>query len=77
MHELLCRGARVLVEGCSVKVLTDPAVSRCPYVEATYGIEQIDRDAVKRIIESKIKDFGFFCPHRSLESDLVVPFGSS
>ncbi|MEM0192714.1 MAG: DUF2099 family protein [Candidatus Korarchaeum sp.] len=77
MHELLCRGARVIVEGCDVRVLTDPAVSRCPYVRATYGIEEIDRDAVKRIVEAKIKEFGFFCPYRSLESDIAVPFGSS
>jgi len=77
MHELLCRGARVLVRGCEVEVLTDPAVSSCPYVRAVYKIENIDREAVKRILEDKIREFGFFCPHRSLESDLVVPFGSS
>ncbi len=77
MHELLCRGARVLVRGCEVEVLTDPAVSSCPYVRAVYRIENIDREAVKRILEDKIREFGFFCPHRSLESDLVVPFGSS
>lgn len=77
MHELLCRGARVIVEGREVHVLTEPAVSRCPYVKAAYGIDQIDKDAVKKIVEMKIRDFGFFCPHRSLESDLAVPFGSS
>ncbi len=67
----------MVVEGCCVRVLTDPAVLRCPYVRATYGIEEIDRDAVKRIVEMKIRELGFFCPHRSLESDLAVPFGSS
>ena len=77
MHELLCRGARVLVRGCEVEVLTDPAVSSCPYVRAVYKIENIDREAVKRILEDKIREFGFFCPHRSLESDIAVPFGSS
>lgn len=77
MHELLCRGARVLVRDREVQVLTDPVVLRCPYVRATYGIELIDREAVRRIVEMKMRDLGFFCPSRCLESDEVVPFGSS
>lgn len=77
MHELLCRGARVLVEGCEVKVLTDPAVVSCPYVKAAYKIDRIDREAVRRIIEEKMRELGYFCPHRSLRSDHAVPFGSS
>ena len=39
MHELLCWGARVLVKGREVRVLTDPAVVSCPYVKAAYKIE--------------------------------------
>ncbi len=77
MHELLCRGARVRVDSCSVEVLTDPAVVSCPYVRAAFKIDRIDRDAVKRIVEFKIREYGHFCPHRSLKSDRVVPFGSS
>ncbi len=77
MHELLCRGARVRVEDCRVEVLTDPVVVSCPYVRATFKIDRIDREAVKRIVEFKIREYGHFCPHRSLKSDRVVPFGSS
>lgn len=77
MHELLCRGARVLVKGCDVAVLTDPAVVSCPYVRAVYKIDRIDRETVKRIVKEKIRELGYFCPHRSLKSDHVVPFGSS
>ena len=77
MHELLCRGARVRVEGCRVEVLTDPAVVSCPYVRAAFKIDRIDREAVKRIVEYKIREYGHFCPHRSLKSDRLVPFGSS
>lgn len=77
MHELLCRGARVRVKDCKVEVLTDPAVVSCPYVRATFKIDRIDREAVKRIVEFKIREYGHFCPHRSLRSDRVVPFGSS
>ena len=77
MHELLCRGARVLVENGKVAVLTDPAVCSCPYVKAVYKIDKIDREAVKRIVEQKIRDYGYFTPNRCLKSDLIVPFGSS
>ena len=77
MHELLCRGARVLVENGKVIVLTDPAVCSCPYVKAVYKIDKIDREAVKKIVEQKIRDYGYFSPNRCLKSDLIVPFGSS
>ncbi len=77
VHELLCRGARVRIRGCKVEVLTDPAVVSCPYVRAVYGIDRVDREAVRRIIKRKIEEYGHFCPHRSLKSDRIVPFGSS
>ncbi len=77
MHELLCRGARVLVRGCEVSVLTDPAVVSCPFVKATYKIDKIDRNVVKKIVEDKMREYGYFCPNRSLKSSLAVPFGSS
>ncbi len=77
MHELLCRGAKVLVRDCEVEVLTEPAVISCPFVKATYKIDRIDRNAVKMIVEDKIRKFGYFCPNRLLKSDLAVPFGSS
>lgn len=57
-HELLCRGARVVVDESGVHVLTDPAVRSCPYVEATFKIKRIDKDAVKKIIEWKIERYG-------------------
>ncbi len=77
VHELLCRGARVRVRGCKVEVITDPAVVSCPYVRAVYGIEIADREAVRKIVERKIEEYGHFCPHRSLKSDRIIPFGSS
>jgi len=77
VHELLCRGARVLVEDGRVVVLTDPAVCSCPYVKAVYKIDRIDREAVKKIVEQKIRDYGYFSKNRCLKSDIVVPFGSS
>jgi putative methanogenesis marker protein 8 len=77
MHELLCRGARVLIRDGKVEVLTDPAVCSCPYVKAVYKIDRIDKEAVKRIVEEKIRCYGYFSPNRCLKSDAVVPFGSS
>lgn len=76
-HELLCRGARVVVDEDGVRVLTDPAVRSCPYVKATFKIGKIDREAVRKIVEWKIERYGHFCPNRVLSSDLLVPFGSS
>ena len=76
-HEFLCRGARVRVRDGEVEVLTDPAVSYCPYVAATYGVKRIDRAAVARIVRMKMERFGFCCPHRRFVEKLIVPFGSS
>lgn len=76
-HELLCRGARVIADESGVHVVSEPAVRSCPYVRATYKIEEIDKEVVRKIVERKIEEFGFFCPHRVLESELAVPFGSS
>jgi len=77
IHEFYCRGARVRIIDGEIEVLTDPAICHCPYVEATYGVRKIDRDAVRRIVEYKMKNYGYFKPNRCFCSELVVPFGSS
>ena len=77
IHEFYCRGARVRIINGKIEVLTEPAVSYCPFVEAVYGIKKIDKDAVKRIVEHRMKNYGHFKPNRCFCSELVVPFGSS
>jgi len=76
-HEFYCCGARVLVKDGEVKVLTEPRISHCPLHESIYGIEALDREAVRRTVEIKIKDMGFCCKSRVFDESSVVPYGSS
>jgi len=76
-HEFYCCGARVLVEDSEVKVLTEPRISYCPLHQAIYGTKTLDREAVKRTAEIKIKDLGFCCEDRIFDESSVVPYGSS
>jgi len=77
IHEFLCRGARVRICNGKIEVLTDPAVSKCPYVEAVYGIKYINREAVRKIVKLKMERYGFCQSNRCFCSELIVPFGSS
>jgi len=76
-HEFYCCGARVLIKGGEVKVLTEPRITYCPLHEAMYGTKILDREAVKRTAEIKIKDLGFCCENRVFDESSVVPYGSS
>lgn len=76
-HEFYCCGARVLLRGGEVKVLSEPRVAYCPLIESLYGIHEVNLEAVKRIIEMKVRDFGFCCERRSFDPSLIVPYGSS
>jgi len=76
-HEFYCCGARVLIKGGEVKVLTEPRITYCPLHEAIYGTKILDREAVKRTAEIKIKDLGFCCENRVFDESSVVPYGSS
>jgi len=75
-HEFLCREARVRVCNDKIEVLSDPAVSYFPCVEANYKVKHIDRDAVKRIVKMKIEGFEFCSCNWCFDDKLVVPFGS-
>jgi putative methanogenesis marker protein 8 len=76
-HEFYCCGAKVLIKDDEVKVLTEPRISYCPLHEAIYGTKTLDREAVKRTAEIKIKDLGFCCENRIFDESSVVPYGSS
>jgi len=76
-HEFYCCGARVLIKDGEVRVLTEPRISYCPLHEAIYGTKTLDREAVKRTAEIKIKDLGFCCEDRIFDESSVVPYGSS
>jgi len=76
-HEFHCCGARVLIKNGEIKVLTEPRITYCPLHEAIYGTKTLDREAVKRTVEIKIKDLGFCCEDRIFDESSVVPYGSS
>jgi len=76
-HEFYCCGARVLIEDGEIKVLTEPRITYCPLHEAIYGTKTLDREAVKRTVEMKVKGLGFCCEDRIFDESSVVPYGSS
>jgi len=77
VHEIINRGARVLIRNGEVFVLTEPMVSYCPFVAAVYGFKHIDKTAVKRAVEMRIEKFGLFTDRRAFPENLVVPYGTS
>jgi len=76
-HEFYCCGARVLIKDGAIDVLTEPRISHCSLHEAIYGTKTLDKEAVKRTAEIKIKDLGFCCENRVFDESSVVPYGSS
>ncbi|MEM2320907.1 MAG: DUF2099 family protein [Candidatus Bathyarchaeia archaeon] len=76
-HKFYCCGARVLLRRGEIKILSEPRVAYCPLLESLYGIREVDFEAIKRVIEMKIKNFGFCCERRIFDPSAVVPYGSS
>jgi len=76
-HEFYCCGARVLIKDGAIGVLIEPRTSYCPLHEAIYWTKILDREAVKRTAEIKIKDLGFCRENRVFDESSVVPYGSS
>ena len=76
-HEILCCGARVRICGDRVEVLSEPRILRCPLHEALYGFQSIDKEAVRKTVETKMRAYGFCCEHRVFDDSIVVPYGAS
>jgi len=76
-HEIQCCGARVRICGGKIEVVSEPRILRCPLHEALYGFESIDKEAVKKTVEAKMKTYGFCCQHRVFDDSIVVPYGAS
>jgi len=76
-HCVQCCGAKVLINGGRVKVLSEPRIHHCPLHESLYGLKVIDREAIKKTVESKMQSYGFCCRHRSFDDAIVVPYGAS
>ncbi|MEM1550643.1 MAG: DUF2099 family protein [Candidatus Bathyarchaeia archaeon] len=76
-HEFYCCGARILLSRGEIKFLSEPKITYCPLVESLYGVHKVNIEAVKRIIEMKVKGFGFCCEQRIFDPSMIVPYGSS
>ncbi|MDD5196726.1 MAG: DUF2099 family protein [Candidatus Omnitrophica bacterium] len=86
MHVLRYFSSVISVSEGKVINVTDPALTFCPLASHFYkgfkNIDGADKEAVKReikkAIESKIRDYGFFTPKRNLScSDTAIPYGAS
>lgn len=76
-HEFYCCGARVLLRRGEIRVLSEPRVAYCPLLESLTGIKEVDVEAVKRIVEMKVRGLGFCCEWRVFDPTMVVPYGAS
>jgi len=72
-----CCGARVRICGEKVEVLSEPRINHCPLHESLYGVKVIDKEAVKKTVETKMQTQGFCCQHRIFDDTIVVSFGAS
>ena len=77
-HEIEVAKSRVRIEDGKVEVLSDPLVKRCPLRSHLYGCEEEDRETVKEVLESHIKDLGMYTSDRNFNLvDDPVSFGAS
>jgi len=76
-HIVQCCGARVRVCGKRVESVSEPRIHQCPLHESLYGVSNIDKEAVKKTVETKMQRHGFCCQHRVFDDTIVVPYGAS
>lgn len=76
-HEIQCCGARVKICGENVRVVSEPSIIQCPLHESLYGFKKIDKEAVKKTVEAKMKLHGLCCRNRDFDDSPVVAYGAS
>ncbi|MBU0503053.1 MAG: DUF2099 family protein [Candidatus Omnitrophota bacterium] len=86
IHVLKYFSSFVSVSNGQVINITDPTLTFCPLARHLYkdfsGIQGNDKEAIKnaikKAIESKIKDYGFFTNERKISCvDISIPYGAS
>jgi len=86
IHVLKYFSSFVSVSDGQVINITEPTLTFCPLAKHLYkdfnGIQADDKEAIKnaikKAIESKIKDYGFFTDQRKISSDdISIPYGAS
>ena len=63
--------------GDRVEVLSEPRILHCPLHEALYEVKSIDKETVKKTVETKMRTYGFCSEHRIFDDSIVVPYGAS
>ena len=76
-HLIQCCGAKVRIQGQSVEVLTEPRIHNCPLHESLYGFKVMNKEAVRKTVEFKMRNHGFCCQHRVFDNAVVVSYGAS
>jgi putative methanogenesis marker protein 8 len=76
-HLVQCCGAKVRVQGRSAEVLDRPKIHSCPLHESLYGCKVMNKAAVKKTVEFKMRNYGFCCQHRVFDDAVVVSYGAS
>ena len=86
LHILRYFSSYITVADKQVVNVTDPTLKACPLAGYLYkdfkSIDNTDKESlkqvIKRIIEDKIREYGFFTEKRNLLStDITVPYGAS
>ncbi len=86
IHVLKYFSSFVSVSNGQVINITEPTLVFCPLAEHLYkdfsGMQGNDKEAIKnaikKAIESKIKDYGFFTDERKIScGDISIPYGAS
>jgi len=76
-HLIQCCGAKVRIRDRSVEVLTEPRIHSCPLHESLYGCKAMDKEAVGKTVEHKMRKYGFCCRNRVFDDAVVVSYGAS
>jgi putative methanogenesis marker protein 8 len=76
-HLIQCCGAKVAIRSRKVEVLNEPRIHSCPLHESLYGFKVMNKEAVKKTVEFKMRNYGFCCQHRVFDKAPVVSYGAS
>ncbi|WP_292461207.1 methanogenesis marker 8 protein [Methanothermococcus sp.] len=69
---------KVVVKNGKVVEVGEPLIKYCPLFAKHRGMDELNKETIKKNIEFRIKDFGLFTENRVVESrECIVGFGTS
>ncbi|WP_421077893.1 methanogenesis marker 8 protein [Methanothermococcus sp. Ax23] len=70
--------SKVVVKNGKVVEVGEPLIRYCPLFAKHRGMDELNKETIKKNIEFRIKDFGLFTENRVVESrECIVGFGTS